>query len=254
MGAMIENAKADERRQKIRRIMLRRPACKALRWEKIKEDLSEIMEEVGEAQWMDGAEYERLCEAVDYDDELLFEFRLAFSDLAGQCQQMYYDMDELRNREEELFYGEEDNDTIDPPALFDLFFPAIDTPGEVWGFDETEHDYYGFESAYDENAARQAARKRLMRLTKEQLIKLAGLCMEIARQYMSLISRYDALSSVLAILKREEEARFKTIVRLEQLYEEAYKETNGFKWSLDAKKAQAFDNALGELPDRIWIE
>ena len=116
-----------------------------------------------------------------------------------------------------LFYEESDSEYDDPPALFDLFFPAIDTPGEVWGYDITEHDYYGFQSAYDEDAAREQARKRLMRLTKEQLIKLSGLCMEIARQYLSLISRHDALSSVLAILKREEEVRMQTVVRLETL-------------------------------------
>lgn len=253
MGKMTEGEKAEARRLKIRKIMLRRPACKALRWDGIRNDLSEIQEEVGEAQWMSGTEYDKLCEAVDYDDELLYEFRIAFSDLAGQCQQMYDDMDALREMEQDVFFGVEDDEYNDPPALFDLFFPAIDTPGEVWGYDVTEHDYFGFQSAYDEDEAREQARKRLMRLTKEQLIKLAGLCMEIARQYLSLISRYDALSSVLAILKREEEARMKTIVRLEELYEEASKETHDFRWDWGAK-SRAFDNALSELPDRIWVE
>ncbi len=152
-----------------------------------------------------------------------------------------------------LFYEESDSEYDDPPALFDLFFPAIDTPGEVWGYDITEHDYYGFQSAYDEDAAREQARKRLMRLTKEQLIKLSGLCMEIARQYLSLISRHDALSSVLAILKREEEVRMQTVVRLETLYEEAARDTDDFKYDWGAKSA-AFDLALSELPDRIWVE
>lgn len=253
MGKMTKGEVAEARRLKIRKIMLRRPACKVLRWDRIRDDLIEIQEEVSEAQWMSGTEYGKLCEAVDYDDEILYEFRIAFSDLAGQCQQMCYDMDALREMEQEVFYGEEDDEYNDPPALFDLFFPAINTPGEIWGYDVTEHDYFGFQSAYDEDEAREQARKRLMRLTKEQLIKLAGLCMEIARQYLSLISRYDALSSVLAILKREEETRMKTIVRLEQLYEEASKETDGFKWDWGAKN-RAFDNALGELPDRIWIE
>ena len=254
MGRMTEGEKAEARRLKIRKIMFRRPACKALRWDGIRDDLGEIYDEVGEAQWMCGTEYDKLCEAVDYDDELLFEFRIAFSDLAGQCQQMLRDMDELRRMDEEVFYGVEDPEWDDPPALFDLFFPAIDTPGEVWGYDITEHDYFGFQSAWDEDEAREQARRRLMRLTKEQLIKLSGLCMEIARQYLSLVSRYDALSSVLAILKREEEARMRTIVRLEELYEAACKETSGFQWEYGSKSLKAFDNALSELPDRIWVE
>lgn len=253
MGRMTEGEKAEERRLKIRKIMLRRPACKALRWDRIRDDLTEIQEEVGEAQWMDGPEYEKLREAVDYDDEVLFEFRIAFSDLAAQCQQMYDDMDALRNMEREVFYGVEDDEHDDPPALFDMFFPAIDVPGEVWGFDVTEHDYFGFQSAWDEDAAREQARKRLARLTKDQLIKLAGLCMEIARQYLSLISRYDALSSVLAILRREEEARYKAIVRIEELYEEAARDTRDFSYDY-GPKSRAFDNALRELPDRIWVE
>lgn len=253
MGRMTEGEIAEARRLKIRKIMLRRPACKALRWDGIRNDLSEIYEEISEAQWMDGPEYDKLCQAVDWDDEVLFEFRIAFSDLAGQCQQMYSDMDALRDMEKELFYEDADSEYDDPPALFDLFFPAINTPGEVWGYDITEHDYYGFQSAYDEDAAREQARKRLMRLTKEQLIKLSGLCMEIARQYLSLISRHDALSSVLAILKQEEEVRMQTVVRLETLYEEAARDTHDFRYDWGAKSA-AFDLALSELPDRIWVE
>lgn len=249
----IERRKAEERRQKVRRMMFRRPACKAIRWDAIREDLEEIGEDAYEGQWMDGQSWEKLCEALDYDDETLYEFRVAFSDLAAQCEQMREDMDELAERERDVLYGAGDDDD-DPPRLFDLFFPAIDTPGEIWGFDPEERDYYGFESVYDEDAARKHARDILTRLTKDQLIRTAGLCLEIARQYLSIVARHDALSSVLAILKGEQEARLKAIQHIEELYERAERETKGFEYTWNNKAISELDQALTGLPDRIWIE
>ena len=131
----------------------------------------------------------------------------------------------------------------------------IGTPGEVWGFDVTEHDYYGFDSHWDEDAAREKAKKRLSRLTKDQLISMAGLCLEIARQYMSIRARFDALTGAIDIVTGEGEARRKVAERIEALYEAANEETNGFRYLfLDKGSLRALDAALNELPERVWVE
>lgn len=255
MGNVVKAAAAEVKREKARQLRLKRPACKELNWDSIRDKLIDIQEDVGEAQWSVG-NYEKLYEALGEDDEAVYEFQIAFSDLAGECDRMYQDMEELREREEEVFYGVEDEEWNDPPALFNLFFPAINYHDRVWGYDIEEHDYYGFESHYDEEWARDKARSRLKRLTKDQIISLSGLCLEIARQYMSLTSRYDALSTAISILKGESEALLRVVERIDTLYSSAEKETDGFRRESYylCPSLEEFDKALEQLPERLWVE
>jgi hypothetical protein len=163
---------------------------------------------------------------------------------------MQQDMYDLRRVEGGLF--EDTGEYDDPPVLFDCFFPAINYNDRMWGYDVEEHDYYGLEIC-QEDAARDAARKRMTRLTKDKLLECAGQCMEIARQYLSLRARYDGLSTALAILKGEFEASLEMVAHIESLYAEAEKETHGFKFNW-GKALDRFESALYDLPERLWVE
>lgn len=231
----------------------RRPACKTMNWHGIQRDLEEMREEIDEGHWMYG-QYEALGEASmgTLDEETVYEMQIAFSDLAGELERMDNDMHELRRVEDDYFY-DDDEEYDDPPMLFDCFFPAIDYNDRVWGYDVEEHDYYGLEPGL-EDYARKEARKRLKHLTKDKLIECAGRCMEIARQYMSLRARYDGLSTALAVLKEQFEASLEMVKHIEDLYEQAERETEGFRWEFGSKGLRALDNALDNLPDRLWIE
>lgn len=196
-------------------------------------------------------EYEALGENT-LDDETVYELQIAFSDLSSECERMDDDMRTLRNIEDDLFC--DDNEEYEePPVLFDCFFPAINYNDRVWGFDVEEHDYYGLEPGI-EDFARKEARKRLKHLTKDKLIECAGRCMEIARQYMSLRTRYDGLSTALAVLKGEFEASLEMVKHIEELYEQAESETYGFKYKYISSALDKLDAALNNLPDRIWVE
>lgn len=247
---IVRRAAAEEKRDRARQLRMKRPACKSLCWGQIQSDLSDIREEVSEIQWMGGDDYEKLYNALD-GDEAIFEFQIAFSDLAGECEKMYEDLETLRDREAELLGYDTEYD--DPPALFDMFFPAINCDDDIFGYDIEEHDYYSFDSWGDDDYARKKARDKLKRLTKDQLLDLAGLCMEIARQYMSITSRYDALSTSIAILKGESEALLKVVTRIEALYDSAAEETENFKYDY-GKSLRELESALRELPERLWIE
>lgn len=241
------------RQEKIRKMRLRRPVCKTMCWDGILADLDEMRYDIDEGRWMYGP-YERMGEsAVDeLGEDTVYELQIAFSDLDTELQKMDEDMRNLRITENEFFYQDDDSEYDDPPVLFDCFFPAINYHDRMWGYDIEEHDYYGIEYG-DEDYARKQAKERLKRLTKDKLIDLAGQCMEIARQYMSLRGRYDGLSTALAILKGEFEAQLEMVQHIEALYDEAEKETHGFQHTI-SKALYSLDSALNNLPDRLWVE
>ena len=248
-----ERQSEEVRIHKAKQMRYRRPACKTMHWQGIIDDLYEIRDEIDEGRWMYG-QYETLGETSigTLDEETVYELQIAFSDLSAEIERMDEDMRALRNIEDEFFY--DDNEEYDdPPVLFDCFFPAINYCDQVWGYDVEEHDYYGLTPGL-EDLARQEGRKRLKHLTKDKLIECAGRCMEIARQYMSLRARYDGLSTALAVLKGEFEASLEIVKNIEDLYDQAERETKGFHWEYGSKSLRALNNALDNLPDRLWIE
>ena len=251
MGEAITNA-AEARAERAKKLRYKRPACKSLNWNGIREDLSEMIDDIGDAQWMCGA-YDTLSETFGDDEEsLTFEFQVAFSALQSDIERMYGDMDSLQSAQEFYFYARESDEYDDPPQLFDMFFPAIDYTDDIIGYDIEEHDYYGLEPGIDDYARKQA-RERLKRLTKDQLIDMAGLCMEIARQYMSLRARYDGLNASINILKGRHDEMLTVVKSIEELYDLAEKETDGFSHTI-SKNLRHLDSALSQMPDRLWVE
>lgn len=244
---------AEARAERAKKLRYKRPACLSLNWKGIREDLSEMSEDIGSAQWMDGA-YDILSDTFGDDEEsMTFEFQVAFSGLAGELEQMYEDMDELQRWQAIYFYTEADDEYDDPPMLFDLFFPAIDYTDSLMGYDIVEHDYYGIEPGLDDYTRRQA-KERLKRLTKDQLIDMAGLCMEIARQYMSLRARYDGLNASINILKGRHEEMLSAVKGIERLYDAAERETSGFKYCYHSDSLRELDRQIAQMPDRLWVE
>lgn len=252
MGNAVKAATAEAKQKKAEQLRLKRPACKTMCWYGIEKDLDEIQEDIYEGQWMSG-KYAALDTDLEgtLDAETVFEMQIAFSDLSDECARMQQDMYDLRQVEGSLF-EDTDNEYDDPPPLFDCFFPAINYNDRMWGYDVEEHDYYGID-IWQEDAARDAARARLKRLSKDKLLECAGLCMEIARQYLSLRARYDGLNTALAVLKGEFEASLEMVQHIESLYAEAERETMGFKFNY-GKALDQFEAALYELPERIWVE
>ena len=244
---------AEARQERARNLRFKRPACLSLNWNGIREDLNEMVDDIGDAQWMSGA-YEALSETFGDDEEsLTFEFQVAFSSLAGELEQMYEDMGELQRMQEAYFYTEASDEYDDPPQLFDLFFPAIDYTDDLIGYDIVEHDYYSIDPTFDDYVRRKA-KERLKRLTKDQLIDMAGLCMEIARQYMSLRARYDGLNASINILKGRHEEMLKVVRNIEELYDRAERETEGFKHTFSCENYDKLNKALNQLPERLWVE
>lgn len=227
-------------RKKARALRYKRPICKTT-FENIQTRLEEIRDETADIDgllWDD----ETLEELLGSEDEA-FEFKIAFRDLMTEVEEMSESISSMGD----LMYMDED----DAVATFDLFFPAAGD-GDMYGFDTFEGDYYPLDG-YERQLAEKEATKRLMRLTKEQLIDTAGSCLRIARQFMALEYRYECLSAALEIIRGRQEGLLSLVRSIEEAYRAAEEASHGFRFDFGPEISK-YDQLLRELPERLWIE
>ena len=224
----------------------KKPMSKELNWYSIREYAWQIQNDCADIRWMTEDE-EQLVDLMDGDEEQAFEFRMAFSDLSNQCEEFLEELQELQRYD----FMSTDSDDEDEATLFDLFFPAIGAD-DMYGYDVLEQDYFRLDR-YEEEWAEKEARKKLKRLTKDQLFDLAGMALGIARNYMSLSYRYDCLKNSIDILKGKNESYLQIVKAIEEGWKAWEFESDKGKWK-DTNAERAFDQMLQYIPERLWIE
>ena len=224
----------------------KKPMSKELNWYSIREYAWQIQNDCADIRWMTEDE-DQLVDLMDGDEEQAFEFRMAFSDLSNQCEEFLEELQELQRYD----FMSTDSDDEDEATLFDLFFPAIGAD-DMYGYDVLEQDYFRLDR-YEEEWAEKEARKKLKRLTKDQLFDLAGMALGIARNYMSLSYRYDCLKNSIDILKGKNESYLQIVKAIEEGWKAWEFESDKGKWK-DTNAERAFDQMLQNIPERLWIE
>ena len=157
---------AEMKAYKAKQLRYKKPIVKGLNvW-----DMISACEDI---HWYDNDE-ESLVNALNGDEDEAYEFKMAFSDLEAELEQFQEDLD-----------GEYISN------YFDVFFPAARAryAGGYLGFDQYEGDYYGLEP-YEYSFAEDEAAKKIMALTKKEILEVVGQCLKIAYQYMAIRSRY----------------------------------------------------------------
>jgi len=231
---------------KAKAMRYKKPMSKELNWCSIREYAWQIQNDCADIRWMTEDE-EQLVDLMDGDEEQAFEFRMAFSDLSNQCEEFLEELQELQRYD----FMSTDSDDEDEATLFDLFFPAIGAD-DMYGYDVLEQDYFRLDR-YEEEWAEKEARKKLKRLTKDQLFDLAGMALGIARNYMSLSYRYDCLKNSIDILKGKNESYLQIVKAIEEEWKAWEEESDKGKWK-DTNAERAFDQMLQNIPERLWIE
>lgn len=231
---------------KAKAMRYKKPMSKALNWYSITDEVYQISGDCDDIRWMTKDE-EQLVDLLDGDEEQAFEFKMAFSDLSNQCQEFIEELQEIQRYD----FMSTDSDGEDEATWFDLFFPAIGS-NDMMGYDVLEQDYFRLDG-YEEEWAEKEARKKLKRLTKDQLFDLAGMALGIARNYMSLSYRYDCLKNSIDILKGKNESYLQIVKAIEEGWKAWEFESDKGKWK-DTSAERAFDQMLQNIPERLWIE
>lgn len=231
----------ETKRKKAMSLRYRKAMVKDLNMDSITESLWEIRDACQEVHWYcdtdDGSD--TLINALDGDEDQAYEFKMMFSDLEAECEQMMNDLDDWQNETFKEYFN-------------DLFVAADadEYGGGLLGYDAYEGDYFGL--TYGDNA-KKCSKSRLKRLTKDELIEHVQFSIRILCNYLALRSRYDNLKAAMDILRDQNTGYLQMITQIAELYDKAEKESYGFKYKF-CKEVKELDQFLENLPQEAWIQ
>ena len=218
----------DMRIQKARARRFMKPLSKEFNIESIQNTIWDILNAASDIKWMDT---EDVLSQLLEDDEEANEFKNAFGILEGDAYAM---SEALRN------------DYV-VPECFDLWFASMGR--DLMGFDKYEGDYFDLEPGYDESLAHDAAKKRLMTMTKKEILDASFQCFRIAVDYLSIKKRYEDLQDALEILRGKNCEQLKIMDELDKLYD-AIQLSEGF---MDGERVRRFNRLAEELQPEVWV-
>ena len=135
----------------------------------------------------------------------------------------------------------------------------------VLGYDVEQQDYYGlFNNTYDRELVIEEARKRVMRYTKDELIKMFQRVMLFIATYYDVKSAYDALTGAMDFLENDGETKSEEITRnFEHLYKKLqyypkiFRDFNTvitarIKYTVCRETEIEFDKEVESFPQMWW--
>ena len=199
----------------------------------IQNELCEISEKCADIRWIAEGDEDTLISALDGNEEDAYEFRMMFSDLDCECEQ-------ISNLLDDEYVTE----------YFDEFFCRV-AGGcvNVLGYDSYEEDYFLLTS-YEAGLARDESEKRLMRLTKQELLNAAAQCFGIASAFLNVRYKFDYLKATFDIIRDEDTSYLETIKGIEDAYSKAA--DDGFY--VYSQSTNDFEQLVAALPPRAWLE
>jgi hypothetical protein len=218
------------RAEKARQLRYRRPALALIQRDRIDEELYDIANECAKLEWAVGDD-DTLMDVFDGDTDEMYEFRIMFSDLGSNCERLISEL-----------YENQVTEHFD-----DFFVGCLGSAYKMIGYDTAEEDYYHL-TQFEAGLAQGVSGKRLMALTKENLIAVAGQCIGIMMSFLDIRHNYACLKATFDLLKDDRSELIKSV----RCIEEAYQKTQDNPHDYSARGS--YYSLLSRLPDRAWIE
>lgn len=114
---------------------------------------------------------------------------------------------------------------------------------KVLGYDAAEADYFYMADPYCEDLAVREAEKRLMRLTKSELIRIFRRVMSTLVMFFDIKAAHDCLTSIVQELDEHSAVFAQKDAEINRLYKD-----------LTGRNAEQFDAIVDNLPQRMWVE
>lgn len=189
--------------------------------------MTEWLEEIGENGDPDGYEDSEI--EGYYND-----YKEQFDELSAGAWTMYEAMTDYSyyNDEYDSFQAIWNDMTVG--LLGDLY--------TVYGYDATQLDYYKLTS-FEEELAVQECEKRLMRLTKQELIRNFRKVLMTIVMFYDIKAAHDCLTSIVSELDERGALLEQKNERINLLYKD-----------LTSRSSEAFDAEIENLPPRMWVE
>lgn len=229
--------KDEMKKEKAKKLRFTRPLVKNLNLDTIRSELWDIQEECDNVAFYIDTDNDTLINALEGDEDEAYEFKMAFSDLCAECDQMLSDLDDTYI-----------------PENFDTLLTAIgagEYGGGYLGWDEYEGDYFGLDIG-NEYIEKEAA-KKVKQYTKDQLIQFYTASLKIIYAYVGLRYRYDSLKAAIDILKEQNTGVLKVVREIEQLYDKAEKDSLGFRYQWE-DSVRDLENRFKALPQEAWLQ
>ena len=170
--------------------------------------------------------------AVDGDEDDLSEFAFQFSDLANKCERLSEVLHD---------YGGYIKEHFD-----DFFVGIIGDKQKVLGYDTVETDYFHLCGFGSELASKESA-KRLARLTKADLLKVAGQCFGVAIAILDIRKQFESLNAAIYLMKGHHLLLLEDIEDVLSAYEAAA--DSEFKGEANRR----LESQLWRMPDKVWL-
>lgn len=207
-------------------------------FEFLRVELDDIRDACDTIHWWTDQDDETLLNALDGDDEDVWEFKLAFSHLEAKADELFEMIYELCRYEDD--FGQ---------VYDDCTVALIGNRYQTIGYDSFEEDYYAL-TGYEPGLAQTESGKRLMRRTKAEIISIIGQCFGILIAFLDLRQQYDYLKATFDILRDENTSMLQQVREIDA----AYKALVTADWSARPEAEKKFDRLLSALPDRVWVE
>ncbi len=221
--------------ERTRNLRWRKPALMDLSFSEINESLHKIMNVCGDIHWAVNDD-DALTNALDGDEEEAWEFKMAFTSLEGEAYKLQQELCEN-------FYWNDDAEQ----SFNDMSVALIGDRYDIVGYDGYEERYDSLAS-YDQDVAYSEAGKRVMRMTKAEMLAKIGQTLGIILSFQNVQLKYEYLKSTIDIFQDKNMSVLQTIKDIEKAYEEANE--NNFI----GDKAKKFDRMINDLPDMFWVE
>lgn len=120
--------------ERSRNLRYKKPALASMGYHEILDKLDEISDACGDIEWLVESDNETLLNALDGDEEETYEFRMAFSILSVECEQIYEMLTDYHNNRLGEYFD------VCTVALIGNRFNAV-------GYDDFEEDYFSLTGA-----------------------------------------------------------------------------------------------------------
>lgn len=216
--------------ERARNLRYRHPALAMMKRDSIVDEIMEISEDCESLEYA-VEDDEKLLDAFDGACDEVFEFKMRFSDLIYRCERL-----------REALFENEVNEHFD-----DFFVGLLGRSYEVVGYDQFQEDYFQL-TRYESQLANETSKKRLMSMTKEQLIAVAGQCIGIMMSFLDIRHSYDCLKSTLDILRDERAEVMRNVKGISEAYDTVQENPD------NREVRNLYESLLERLPDVAWVQ